>query len=356
MPSRLTLLRRQSVPFPLGFGCFAAGIAGGLLVSCAVLITVGVPASAIISEFIGHTFFTSRGLAHTITQAIPLILVGLGAAAAVRIRFWNIGVEGQLWCGALAATCVAIFDLGPQSLRLPLMLAASVLAGAAWIGLPVFFKLRHRVNEIIMTLLMTYIAFLLVQHLLFGTWQDPSVTFPVSPRFDDGERLAPLGWGKIHAGLLVALAAGLAMWILEERSRFGFFASAVGANAQAARASGLPVALTIAVSAILSGGLSGLAGGVIVAGTEFRLTQFLGHGYTFSAIVIAFVAGFRPLNVVIVAFVLAGVYTAGETLKVFYSISEAVVVLIEGTILISLLISRFFSSYQLRIVERSVPT
>lgn len=347
----LTLLRRQHAPFPLRALCFTAGIAAGLLVSCTVLVAAGVPAKAIASEFIGHVFFTSRGLAHATTLATPLILVGLGAAAAVKLRFWNIGVEGQLWCGALAATGVAIFDIGPEPLRLPLMLAVAMLAGAAWIGVPAFFKLRYRVNEIIMTLLMTYVAFLLVQHLLFGAWQDPSVTFPVSPRFDDAERLARLGWGKTHSGIIVTLLAGLAMWVLMERSRFGFYADATGNNPTAARAAGIPVVMTIAGAALVSGGLSGLAGAIIVSGTEFRLTQFLGHGYTFSAIVIAFVARFRPLQVVVAGFVLAGIYTAGETLKVFYSVSEAVVVLIEGSILLSLLLSRFFSTYHVRMAE-----
>ena len=148
--------------------------------------------------------------------------------------------------------------------------------------------------------------------------------------------------------------AGFLMWLIMERSRFGFYAEAVGNNATAARAAGIPVVMTIAGAVILSGGLSGLAGGVIVAGSEFRLTQFLGHGYTFSAIVIAFIARFRPLQAVIAGFALAGIYTAGETLKVFYSVSEAVVILIEGSILLSLLISQFFSTYKVQIARRSV--
>ena len=346
-------MRRQYAPISLRATCFASGIAAGLLISTAVLISSGVPAEAIVSEFVVQVFLTSRGLAHTTILSAPLILVGLGAAAALKLRFWNIGVEGQLWCGALAATGVAITDAGPDGLRLPLMLAASMAAGAAWIAVPAFFKLRYRVNEIIMTLLMTYIAFLVVQHLLFGAWQDPSVTFPVSPRFDEHERLSRLGWGKTHTGTIVALLAGVLMWVVMERSRFGYYADAIGKNVVAARIAGIPVVLTIAGAVVLSGGLSGLAGGVIVAGTEFRLTQFLGHGYTFSAIVIAFLARFRPLQVILTAFILAGVYTAGETLKVFYSVPEAAVILVEGSILLCFLISQFFSTYQVRTVERA---
>ena len=354
MPRSIAVMRRQHAPYSLRATCFALGIAAGLLLSTAVLISSGVPAGALVSEFIVHVFFTSRGLAHTTILSAPLILVGLGAAIAVKLRFWNIGVEGQLWCGALAATGIAIFDAGPDGLRLPLMLGASMVAGAVWIGVPAFFKLRYRVNEIIMTLLMTYIAFLIVQHLLFGAWQDPSVTFPVSPRLDEHERLSRLGWGKTHAGTIVALLAGFMMWVIMERSRFGYYADAIGKNVVAARVSGIPVVMTVVGAVVLSGGLSGLAGGIIVAGTEFRLTQFLGHGYTFSAIVIAFIARFRPLQVILTGFILAGVYTAGETLKVFYTVPEAAVILVEGSILLCFLISQFFSTYQIRIAERAV--
>ena len=353
MPRSIAILRRQHAPLALRAACFVSGILGGLAISGAILVCVGVTASAIVSEFVIQAFFTMQGLAHTVLLSTPLMLVGLGAAAAVKLRFWNIGIEGQLWCGAMAATGIATFDLGPDWLRLPLMLLASFAAGAAWVSIPAVFKLRYGVNEIIMTLLMTYIAFLTVQHLLFGAWQDPAMTFPVSPQLDQFERLPRLGWGKVHAGILIALAAGVLVWMAMERSRLGFFAEAVGQNPDAARIAGIPVALTIVGAVVLSGGLAGLAGGVIVTGTEFRLTQFLGHGYTFSAIVIAFVARSRPLQVMIAAFVLAGVYTAGESLKVFYSISEAVVVLIEGSILFCVLISQFFSTYHIQLVERA---
>ena len=348
----IVLLRRQNVPFALRTSCFVGGVVSGLLISALLLMAVGVPAEAIVNEFIIQVFFTNRGLAQTATLATPLILVGLGASTAIHLRFWNIGVEGQLWCGALAATGIAIYDVGPESIRLILVLAAGFAAGAAWIAIPVILKLRYGVNEIIMTLLMIYIAFLLVQHMLFGVWQDPTTSFPVSPPFDDAELLPELGWGHTHAGLFIALAAGLIMWFVMARSRFGYYASVVGHNASAGRVSGLPVVATITGAVLLSGGLAGLAGAVIVAGDEHRLTQFLGHGYTFSAIVIAFIAGSRPLPAVVAAFVVGGVYAAGETLKVFYSVSEAVVVLIEGTILFSLLVSQFFSMFQVKLAER----
>jgi len=336
--------------------CFAGGITTGLTITFAILVIAGVSPGDILNEFVFQVFFSSMGLAQTVTTSTPLILVGLGASAALKLKFWNIGIEGQLWMGAVAATGIAIHDIGPPELRLPLMLIAAILGGAIWIAIPAFFKLRYGVNEIIMTLMMTYVAFLFVQHILFGTWQDPSTSFPVSEHFNDVERLSRLGWGNTHTGIWIALGAGALMWLLVDRSRFGFYSTAVGSNITAAKGAGLPVTLTIIISVLLSGGVSGLAGAVIVAGAEYRLTQFLAHGYTFSGIVIAFIARFRPIGVVVAGLVIGGIYTAGGTLKVFYSLSEAMVILIEGIILLSLLISEFFASYQIRMPKAPTDT
>ncbi len=349
MLNSVVLTRRQKIPLALRASTFVLGLTVGFLVSCVVLLMSGVPLNAIFSEFVYQVFFTSLGQSQTITTATPLILVGLGAAAAMKLRFWNIGIEGQLWFGAMASTWVAINDIGPENIRLPLMMLAAVLAGAFWIAIPVFFKLKYGVNEIIMTLLMTYIAFQLVQHLLFGAWQDPSTSFPVSAHFDEAEKLARLGWGNAYTGIWIALAAGFAMWFLVDRTRFGYYSNAVGLNIVTARSTGLPVTAVIVISVLLSGGLSGLAGAVITSGAEYRLTQFLAHGFTFSGIVIAFVARFNPLGIIVAGLIIGGIYTAGETLKVFYSLSEAVVVLIEGILLLSLLISDFFKTFEVRI-------
>ena len=343
-----TLIRRQDVSWQLSVQSFAGGLALGFTLAVTILLISGVSLSSIVSEFVVHVFADSAGLAQATIRAIPLVLVGLGAAAAIKLQFWNIGIEGQVWAGAIAATAIAFYDIGPDSTRLFIMLLAAFAGGAAWIALPVLLKIRYGVNEIIMTLLLTYVVFQIVEHLLFGAWQDPSASFPVSPRYEEFERLTRIGWETVHAGIWISLACVALMWLLMERSRFGYYATAVGENFLAAKATGIPVISTVVISVLLSGGLAGLAGGVIATGTEYRLTQFLGIGYTFSGIVIAFIARFRPVYVLVVAFVLGGIYSAGDTLKVFYSLSEAIVVLIEGTILLSVLSMEFFTRYRVR--------
>ena len=131
------------------------------------------------------------------------------------------------------------------------------------------------------------------------------------------------------------------------RSRIGFYMDAIGANAEAARAAGIPVVLTMALAAAMSGGLAGVAGAGLAAGQEYRMTLFIAGGYTFSGIVIAFIGRFRPIPVIVTAFVVGGVYTAGDTLKVFYQLPAAITTLIEAIILLSFVVVEFFSRYRL---------
>ena len=148
------LVPRQQAPLWLRAATFVGGIALGLLIAFGILIAYGVTAGQIVNEFVVYVFLDLSGLAQVVTSSTPLVLVGLASAAALKLRFWNIGVEGQMWLGCIAATGVAIFDLGPDSLRLPLMFIAAAAAGACWIGIPAFLKLRFRVDEIITSLLL----------------------------------------------------------------------------------------------------------------------------------------------------------------------------------------------------------
>ena len=348
MLSPIYLVPRQQVPFWLRATTFAGGIGLGLLVSFGILVVSGVTPGQIINEFVVYVFLDLNGLAQVVTASTPLILVGLASAAALKLKFWNIGVEGQMWLGCIAATGVALFDIGPDWMRLPLMFVAAAGAGALWVSIPAFLKLRFEVNEIITSLLLTYVAYKLVEHLLFGAWHDPGSAFPNSPHYDEGtERLTRLGWGSSHTGIWIAMGAGVALWFIMARSRFGFYMDAIGVNVNTARAAGIPVVLTIAVAVLMSGGLAGIAGAGLIAGQEYRMTLFIAWGYTFSGIVIAFIGRFRPIPVVITAFVVGGVYTAGDTLMVFYQLPRAITTLIEAVILLSLVLVEFFSRYHI---------
>lgn len=343
-----SLLPRQDTPTWLQIASLAGGITLGLFLATTVLLVSGVSLAAILQEFILYSFTDPHGLAQTVTGAVPLLMVGLASAVALKLRFWNIGIDGQVWLGAIAATGIAIADIGPPELRLWLMAGAGFLAGAAWIGLPVVLRLRFGVNEVIATLMLTYVAFLLVQHLLYGEWRGSGIGFPVSEAFDDPhERLSRVGWGRVHSGLWLAIIVAAAVSFLMLVSRFGFYLTAVGENPRGALAAGLPVTATLVLAVLLAGGLCGLAGFTIVAGQEYRLTQYIAHGYTFSGILVAFLARFNPLAVIPVALAIAGLFTAGETLKTFYQLPQAIILVVESLILLSVVLVDFLARYRL---------
>lgn len=348
MLERVTLERRAGAPLALRVATYAGAVVVALAVSLAILIRVGVPTGALFQELVVQVFFSAPGLSKTITVATPMILVGLSAALCLRLRFWNIGIEGQLLLGGILATAVALHDIGGP-LRLPLMLIAAALGGALWIAVPLALRLRLGVSEVIVTLLMSKIAFLLLQHLLFGSFRDPTLNFPSSPVFDAAERLPRLGFGAVHAGLFVALAAAALCALMIHRSRFGFVANLTGDNPAAARALGFPTVRVVALTILLGGAMAGLAGGLVVAGTEHRLSQQIGLFATFNGIVVAALARNEPLAVPVVAFFLAGFTVAGASLKVFYGVSEGIVLVIKGTILMALVTAQFFTTFRIRL-------
>lgn len=345
----VSLERRLKPSARVSWLTYLGGIVFGLAISAAVLILAGVPADALSNELVAQIFFDSAGLAQTLTLAIPLILAGLSAAIALRVGFWNIGIEGQLWLGAIGATGAAVQSTLPGSLPLITALASGAVAGALWIGIPLLLRQLWGVSEMVVTLLMSNIAYLLMQHLLFGAWRDPENSFPVSVPIGESARWAQIGFGNVHAGVFLSLATALLIAIALSRTPLGFNSNAAGANPTAARGAGVPVGKTITMMVLIAGALSGLAGAITITGTEYRLTQFIGVNATFSGIVIAFVARLKPFAVLLVAFVVAGVYNAGTALKVFYSLSEGIVVLIQSVVLLSLLCATFFCDFRLHV-------
>ena len=342
----VTLERRASAGPLRRAAVYAGGVGVALALSLAILVQVGVPTDSLFRELVVEVFLAPAGLSKTLTIATPMILVGLSAALCLRLRFWNIGIEGQLLLGGIFATAVALHDIG-GALRLPLMLVAGAMGGALWIAIPLLLRLRLGISEVIVTLLLSKIAYLLLQHLLFGAFRDPALNFPSSPVFDTVERLPQLGAGAVHAGLPIALCAALACGFLVHGTRFGFAARLTGDNPTAARALGFPTVRIMALTILLGGALAGLAGGVVVAGTEHRLGLQIGLFATFNGIVVAALARNEPLAVPVVAFFLAGLDVANASLKVFYGVSEGIVLVIKGIILLSLVTAQFFASYRI---------
>ena len=356
LPYRLVLSPRLAVPAWLTAATLAGGVAAGLLCCAAFLVGFGVPAGDLSDEFVVSVFGSAAGLDQTLTRAISLVLVSLAVALCLRVRFWNIGVDGQVWLGAIAATAVSLYGIGPWYLRLPLMLAAAAAGGAAWCGIAAVAKLRLRADEVITTLLLNYVGTLLAQHLLYGAWRNPEDSFPVSRSFAATERLPTLGSLHLHAGLFIALAAVAFCWWLCRYSRFGLLFDAVAENPRAATALGIPVARVTLLAACLGGGLAGVAGFSIVAGEEHKLTQFIGNGYVFPSIAIAYLGRSNPLGVFAAALGIAGLYTAGDSLKAFYQLPDTVVVTMEAFLLLTVAAFDVLVRYRVTPLRCAPPT
>ena len=346
---RINLEIRQHTPGWHQALIVAACLLVGLAISAGILMWAGVDGSDIVNEFIVETLFDPTSLRSVLFQAAPLIFVGLSAVVAFRVRFWNLGIEGQMIWGSIGATFVSVFQIGPAATRLPLMMIFAALGGMMWILIPTFLKLRLRVNEIISTLLLNYVALDFLLHLLYGAWQDPKDGFPHSPLFRSFERLPDFA-GISGALALAVLFTAITAWLVHV-TRFGFYTKFVDANPRMALAVGVPIGAVTLGSVLVSGTLAALGGFVITAAQEGRLTQSFFEGYGFSGILIAFLARNNPIAAMIVAVLVAMLFVAGRSMQVLDQIPFAMVELIQAIIVISIAASEFFIRHRVHWVR-----
>lgn len=298
-------------------------------------------------------FGAQYNISETLVKAIPLMLTGLAVAIAFRMLFWNIGAEGQLAMGGIAAAGVALFwtDTLPDPLVIPVMLLAGFAAGAVWGLIPAALKAYLGVNEIITTLMMNYIAILLVSHLYVGPWKDPQgYGFPGTAQFEKVAWLPRLT-GRVHLGIVFAVVAALLIWIVLDRTRWGYEIRVIGENPKAARYAGIGIGRNILLVMLLSGGLAGIAGMSEVAGISHRLQQGLTVGYGYTAIIVAWLAKLNPWGVLLVAVLLAGLLVGGDQIQISMGLPASVALVLQGAILFFVLGGEIFTQYRVRLVR-----
>jgi simple sugar transport system permease protein len=277
---------------------------------------------------------SSALISGTLVRAIPLTLVGVGIAIAFRAGVFNIGGEGQLLVGAVAATLVGLHVTGPATVVLALIVSA--VAGAAWGGIAALLRAKFGVLEVISTIMLNFVAANLVSYLVRGPLQEPTHIYPQTELVAASARLPRL-WPdtRLHAGLLVAVAAALIAWWLLTRTAAGFRLRAVGASPSAARVAGrIDVARVTASAMLVSGGLAGLAGGIEVSGVTYALYENLSPGYGFSAIAVAILARLHPLGIVASAFLFATLETGSLGMQRDAGIPSVVASAIEAVVIL----------------------
>jgi ABC-type uncharacterized transport system permease subunit len=342
---RLTPSRAASFLVPF-ISLLLALIFGGI-----ILLTAGAnPLTTYKAMFLG-AFGSKYSLSETMVKAIPLMLCGLGVSIAFRMLFWNIGAEGQLAVGGIAAAGVALFgaELLPTALLLPVMFVAGFVAGALWGLVPALLKALIRVNEIIITLMMNYIAILWVEYLFYGPWKDPAgYGFPGTAQFPEAGWLPRLPGTRLHLGLAFAIMAAIFIWLVLGRTKWGYEIRVIGENPRAATYAGISLMWNIILVMILSGGLAGLAGMAEVSGIAHRLQKGLTVGYGYTAIIVAWLGKLNPWGVLLVAILLAGLLVGGDQIQITMQLPAAVALILQGAILFFMLGGELFTRYRLR--------
>jgi len=340
---RESVSRRAAILVPL------ISFAVSLLFGALLLAVSGANPFVTYAAMLRGALGSAYSLSEVLVKTIPLILTGLAVSLAFRMRFWNIGAEGQLTMGAVAAAGMALFwSQGlPDWTILPLSILAGCVAGALWAGIPAVLKATLNVDETLTTLMMNYVAILYSEHLYYIAWR--------AEGYNSGtEQITEAAWltrfaGRAHTGLFFGLILAVALWAVFRYTRWGFELKIIGSNPTAARYLGISIARNIVVTLLISGAISGLAGAVEVLGLSHRLQQGISVGYGYTAIIIAWMAQLNPLGVVFVAFLMAALLVGGDQIQMKMRLPASVGVVLQGMLLIPMLAGSLFREYALEL-------
>jgi simple sugar transport system permease protein len=350
----LRVEKRFDVPRWMDWGLPLISFALALAVGALLLGLLGVSPLKAYGEMIRGSLGDGYGISETIVKAIPIALCGLAVALAFTMVVWNIGAEGQLVAGALAAAAAVRFvPLESPFLMIPLMALVAASAGGLWAAFAGWLKARWSVNEIITTLMMNYIAILGLEYFVYGPWRDPtSLGFPLTPTFHDAARLPQLFGTRVHCGLFLALLVAFLLRAALRWSRWGYEIRVIGQNPRAAAYAGMATSRHIVLTLFLSGAIAGLAGMGEVAGLQGRLQPGFSVGYGFTAIIVAWLARLNPFAILVVSFFMGALLVGGDTLQVVMRLPLSSVQVLQGLILFFVLAGEFFRNYKVCLRRR----
>lgn len=325
-----------------------AAIALALVTGAVLLLILGQNPLAIYGTMVSGSLGSKSSLFETIKVAIPLCISALGVTLAFRMRFWNIGAEGQICVGAMAASFFAYTFGGvwPSWALILAMALAAILMGGLWGMIPAWCKTKWGTNETLFTLMMNYVALYFIQFLREGPWRDASAMgFPITPRFDKAARL-PKVMG-IHAGWIVALVLVVALTLYVRRTKQGYELTAVGENSVTARYAGMPVKRIVLRTMFLSAAICALAGMIQVSGADMQLTDSVAGGVGFTAIIVAWLARLSPLGILVASFLFGMMEKGSSAIEAAFKLSPAMADVLQGIILFFVLGAEFFINYKL---------
>ncbi len=297
---------------------------------------------------------TRYNLLETFVKASPLLLTGLAVAFAFRAKFWNIGAEGQLLAGALTATVLGV-SLGgiPRLLLVPIIIVAGFAAGGIWASIPALLKTKLKVDDVVSTLLLNYVMIHIMGALLFGPLQQPGSSWPRSSAIVEAACYPILlTRSRFHMGILIAFAAVMVIWFINTKTTFGYQSKAVGVNIRAAHFGGINTTAVILWTALISGGLAGLAGVGELCAIQFRLIMDISPGYGYSGIVIAMLGNLHPVGVLFSSLFFSVIIVGAQTMSRMTGVPTYIAEVIQGMALMVMLIFLLFTEYRIRVVRK----
>ena len=309
------------------------------------------PVKAIITFFI-NPLNSLDGLAELFVKATPLVLIAVGLSFGFQANIWNIGAEGQLTIGALAGGGVALLFFNVDTpFLMPAMLVSGVLGGMAWAAIPAILKTRFGTNEILTSLMLTYVGLLVLSYLIHGPWKDPDgQNFPESRLFHDAAIIPIiLDETRLHLGWIIALFGVAAAWVIMTRHIIGFQIRVIGLAPMAARFAGFKEKHIIWLTLMISGGAAGLAGTIEVSGPVGQIIPVISPGYGFTAIIVAFLGRLHPVGCLFAGLLMALTYLGGDNAQIEMNLPNAVTGVFQGMLLFFLLACDVLVRYRFRI-------
>jgi simple sugar transport system permease protein len=329
------------------------------LLALAVTVVIGVILFAALGKdpwrglqmFFWEPLKSSYALGELMVKATPLLLIALGLAVCFRSNVWNIGAEGQFIVGAICAGGVALLagkDTGRWIVLAVLL--AGVLGGMAWAGVTAWLRDRFHASEILVSLMLVYVATMLLNFLVYGPWKDPGgYNFPQTKTFEAVTQIPRLMSGsRVSVGLLLALACAAGLWVFLFRTRAGFAQQVGGLAPDAARYAGFSSRKALWVALLTSGAAAGLAGALEVAGPIGQLTPYVPVGYGFAAIIVAFVGRLHPAGMVLSAILMSMFYIGGELAQSRLGLPKSITGVFQGLLLFALLACDTLVNYRVR--------
>lgn len=346
----IRIVRRQhesqlSKILPVLFALLAA-----LIISAFLIWLAGADITEAFTALFQGAFGGTRQFLETLNKATPLILTGLAAAIAFRAKIWNIGAEGQLLAGAIAAywTVTTLYWLPPALLFVAVLLI-SFLAGAILGLLAGILKTRFNVDVIISTVMLNYIVAYILSLLVDTVYRDPDTYHKISPKIPAGTEF-PLIFAdyRLHAGIIVAVIVAILIYLLIEKSPRGYEIQAIGHNPTAAEFKGISGSRTLLYVMLISGGVAGLAGGSELTGLIHRLRLDISPGYGFTGIIVAMLAGLHPLGILLTSLLFGALLTGSLKMQIVAGIPVSLVYAMQAIVLLFVIAAEFFTLYEIR--------